>query len=87
MRQEPSFAEAYLAVLSSRTPAMIPLDDYPQLALIAWNRTVRVVAEEEALALYEAHPQGVDRATMDEQERALLNGLVARHAKGVWLGR
>jgi hypothetical protein len=65
---------------------MIRLDDYPQLALIVWNRKVRAVPEEEALALYEAHPQWVDRATMDEHERALLDDLVARHARGVWLG-
>lgn len=64
---------------------MILLDDYPQLTLLAWNRKVRVIAEEEALALYESHPQWVDRATMDEPERALLDGLVARYAKGVWL--
>ncbi len=73
-------------VLDSCLPVMIPIDDYPQLALITWNRKVRVIPEEEALALYEAHPQWVDRATMGERERALLDGLVARYARGVWLG-
>jgi hypothetical protein len=73
-------------VLNSGSPLMIPIDDYPQLALLAWNRKVRLIPEEEALALYEAHPQWVERATMGEQERALLDDLVARYAKGVWLG-
>jgi hypothetical protein len=59
---------------------MIPLDDYPQLALIAWNRKVRAVSEDEALALYEAHPQWVERATMTAQELALLDRLLARTA-------
>ena len=59
---------------------MIPLDDYPQLALIAWNRKVRAVSEDEALALYEAHPQWVDRATMPAHEQALLDRLLARLA-------
>lgn len=86
MRREPPSAAADPMVLGSWLPAMILIDDYPQLTLIAWNRKVRVVPEEEALALYEAHPQWVDRATMGEQERALLDGLVARYAKGVWLG-
>ena len=86
MWQEPPSAETDPVVLDSWWPAMIPIDDYPQLALIAWNRKVRVVHEEEALALYEAHRQWVDRATMGEHERALLDGLVARYAKGVWLG-
>lgn len=59
---------------------MIPLDDYPQLALIAWNRKVRAVSEDEALALYEAHPQWVERASMPPHELALLERLLARFA-------
>ena len=86
MQQDTGFAETDLVMLNSWLPTMVNIDDYPQLALLAWNRKVRVVAEEEALALYEAHPQWVDRATMGEHERALLDGLVARYAKGVWLG-
>jgi hypothetical protein len=86
MRRETPSAAADPVVLGSWLPAMILIDDYPQLTLLAWNRKVRVIAEEEALALYEAHPQWVDRATMGEHERAFLDGLVARYAKGVWLG-
>lgn len=67
-------------------PPMIRLDDYPQLALIAWNRKVRAIPEDEALALYEANRQWVDRASMTREERAFLDRLVVRYAKGVWLG-
>lgn len=65
---------------------MIAIDDYPQLALIAWNRKVRVVSEEEAFELYETHPQWIDRASMEERERELLERLVAECAQGVWNG-
>jgi hypothetical protein len=55
---------------------MISIDDYPQLALLAWNRKVRLISEEEALALYESNSQWVDRATMDGRETALLDRLI-----------
>ena len=64
----------------------ISIDDYPQLALLAWNRTVRTLSELEALALYKANRQWVDLSLMDERERALLARLVAEHGKGVFLG-
>jgi len=65
---------------------MIALDDYPQLALIAWNRKVRTITEEDALALYEANRQWVDRALMDERELALLDRLIQEIGKGVFNG-
>jgi hypothetical protein len=65
---------------------VIPIDDYPQLALIAWNREVRTISEQEAFELYETHPQWIDHATMDAHEKALLDSLVASCGKGVWLG-
>jgi len=74
-------AGPHRAARLSRVP-MILLDDYPQLALIAWNRKVRVVSEEEALALYEGNPQWVDRAGMTPRERAFLDGLLARAMQG-----
>lgn len=64
----------------------ISIDDYPQLALIAWNRKVRTLSEVEALALYEANRQWVDQSLMDERERALLDRLVVEHGQGVFLG-
>ncbi len=65
---------------------MISIDAHPQLARIAWNRKVRSIEEHEAFALYESNRQWVDRDAMDAGERALLDGLVARYGKGVWLG-
>lgn len=64
----------------------ISIDDYPQLALIAWNRKVRTLSEVEALALYEANRQWVDQSLMDERERALFDRLVVEHGQGVFLG-
>lgn len=61
---------------------MLHLDDYPQLAQIAWNRKVRTVSEAEALALYEAHPQWIDLASMTPRERALHDALLARALAG-----
>jgi hypothetical protein len=43
---------------------------------------VRSIAEDEALALYEAHPQWIDRSTMSPDERALLDDLLARFGSG-----
>ncbi|MFO0588419.1 MAG: hypothetical protein U0441_12795 [Polyangiaceae bacterium] len=64
---------------------VISIDDFPQLALIAWNRKVRTLSEAEALALYEANRQWVDRSLMDERERALLERLVTELGHGVFL--
>lgn len=55
---------------------MLSIDDYPQLSLLAWNRKERLLSEAEAFALYEANPQWVDRDTMGERERALLDELL-----------
>ncbi len=65
---------------------MLLLDDYPQLALIAWNRKERTVSPEEAFGLYEANPQWIDQNTLEEHERALLQKLIQDHGKGVWNG-
>lgn len=65
---------------------MIAIDDYPQLALISWNRKDRRITEEEALALYEANRQWVDRALMDDREIELLERLIQEIGKGVWNG-
>lgn len=65
---------------------MITIDDYPQLALLAWNRKVREITEEEALALYEANRQWVDRSLMGPRELSLLDRLVVELGRGVFLG-
>jgi hypothetical protein len=69
-----------------RLSKVITIDAYPQLAQIAWNRKVRTIDEEEALALYEGNRAWVARDAMTADEAAFLEGLVARLGKGVWLG-
>lgn len=60
--------------------------EYPQLRLLLWNRTSYELDEAEAFALYEAHRQWIDPATMTEVERAMFDRLVATHGRGVFLG-
>lgn len=62
---------------------IIRIDDYPALALLAWNRAVRTIAGEEALALYEANWRFVDEARLTPQERALIDRLAAQYGHGV----
>ena len=65
---------------------MIVGEDLEQLRLLLWNRGALEITEEEALALYEANRQWVDRSSMSEQERRLFDDLVARHGRGVFHG-
>jgi hypothetical protein len=65
------------------TPPLIQIDDYPELALLAWNRAVREVEEDEALALYERNWRFVDVEHLLPQERALIDRLAARYGHGV----
>ena len=58
----------------------------PQLLFLLWNRADREVSDEEAFALYEAHPQWVDAATMTAHERETFEALVRRFGRGVYLG-
>jgi hypothetical protein len=65
------------------TTDIIRIDDYPQLALLAWNRAVRDIAGEEALALYEANWRFVDEAAMATHEKVLLDRLTRQYGRGV----
>lgn len=58
------------------------IDDYPQLALLAWNRAVRDIAEDEAFALYERNWRFVDAEHMTALEAALIKRLTAQYGKG-----
>jgi hypothetical protein len=70
--------------LSEGSPVLIDLKDYPQLALIAWNRLEQPFIEEtEALALYERNWRYVDQAALQEPERQLINQLASRHGNNV----
>jgi len=64
---------------------MVNVDDYPNLALIAWNRRHRTITEAEALALYEANWRFVDVAQMPQHEHDLIEALVKQCGRGVLL--
>jgi hypothetical protein len=64
---------------------MVKVDDYPNLALIAWNRRARVIEDAEALALYEANWRFVDVSGMSADEKALIERLVVEYGNGVLL--
>jgi transcriptional regulator with XRE-family HTH domain len=60
-------------------PGRIRLADYPQLKKLAWQLkgTTQVTAEE-ALDLYERNWRHVDREKLSEQERLLIEALLAK---------
>lgn len=64
-------------------PDLLHIDDYPQLALLAWNRVVRDIAGDEALALYERNWRFVDTATLTDNEAALIAKLTKQYGHGV----
>ncbi len=68
---------------------MIVPEAYEQLRLLLWSRESREsreVTHEEALALYEANRQWVDRGTMSDEEKGFFDDLVERFGKGVFNG-
>lgn len=63
---------------------MVRIADYPQLALIAWNRDRDgTIDDAEALALYERNWHLVDREAMSVEEKRFLERLVEDHGHGV----
>jgi hypothetical protein len=68
-------------------PTIMLVDDsLPQLLFLLWNRTTRELSEEEAFALYEAHPQWVVPDAMTPHERRTFDALVQRFGRGIYLG-
>lgn len=65
------------------TPDVIHIDDYPQLALLAWNRAIREINGDEALALYERNWRFVDTASLMPHELALIERLARQYGHGV----
>ena len=61
-------------------------EELEQLRLLLWSRSDFEVTEEEALALYEANRQWVDRETMSAVEQRFFDGIVERHGRGVFHG-
>jgi len=59
------------------------LDDYPQLAQLAWNRAIRDITGEDALALYEANWRFVEQDELTARETALIDRLKKKYGHGV----
>lgn len=59
------------------------IDNYPQLALLAWNRVVREITGEEAFALYERNWRFVDKGCLTNNEAALIDRLMTQYGHGV----
>jgi hypothetical protein len=65
--------------------AVVPAD-YPELALLAWNRDPACpIAAEEAFALYERNWRHVDAGGLTPQEAALVRELTDLFGHGHWL--
>ncbi len=64
---------------------MVNISDYPQLRLIAWNRRDNeLIAEGEALSLYERNWRHVDREQLTGAEQQLIDRLVVEYGNGVF---
>jgi transcriptional regulator with XRE-family HTH domain len=81
---------AYIAAMDALdlVPAVkaaeVRIEDYPQLKRLAWNRPgTEVIAERDALALYERHWDLVEADRMAAHERALVQRLKDRYGHGV----
>lgn len=61
----------------------LQIDDYPQMALLAWNRVVREISGEEAFALYESNWRFVDVDHLEPHEAALIDRLTKQYGHGV----
>lgn len=62
---------------------VLKIDDYPQLALLSWNRAERTITGEEALGLYEREWRFVDVDHLTPLERALIERLKKQYGHGV----
>jgi len=70
---------------ANRKPAadVVQIDDYPQLAQLAWNRAIRDITGEDALALYEANWRFVEQDELTARETALIDRLKKKYGHGV----
>jgi len=50
-------------------PWKVNIDEYPQLAILAWNRAVREMSAREAFALYEHNWRQVEVKTLRPERR------------------
>jgi hypothetical protein len=76
----PHFREALDAFLED---TVLDVDRWPALRELAWNRTGRWIAAEDAFALYERNWRFVDRARLTPEEAKLVDRLKDRFGGGV----
>lgn len=73
-----------IIVSMNTPPATLTIGDYPELALLAWNRRPEdVITAEEAFALYESNWRFVDVDQLTDQERDLIAGLTETCGQGL----
>lgn len=63
--------------------AVVDVREYPELALLCWNRSDRFVPAHEAFALYERNWRFVDQTRLTARERSLIDRLAQRFGNGV----
>ena len=68
---------------NSKMPDLLRIKDYPQLALLAWNRVTSEITGEDAFALYEHNWRFVDLMSLNLNEAALIDRLKMQYGKGV----
>lgn len=62
----------------------VNITEYPQLRMIAWNRSDNLIEGEEALALYERNWRYVDREQLTAAEQQLIDRLIVQYGNGVF---
>jgi DNA-binding XRE family transcriptional regulator len=67
----------------ARIPRRLNIENYPQLKQLAWNRTVKDIDAEDALALYERNWRFIDLAALKDKEAKLIDGLKKKYGHGV----
>jgi hypothetical protein len=65
-------------------PATLKIGQYPQLSLIAWSRQpCDEITAEEAFGLYESNWRFVEQDRLEQEERDLIDCLVATYGNGL----
>lgn len=65
-------------------PTTLKIGKYPQLSLIAWSRRPDdEITAEEAFGLYESNWRFVEQDRLDQEERELIECLIATYGNGL----
>lgn len=78
--REPGFVDRLHAFLREE---LIPVDDYPGLQLLCWNRRAPYVTRREAFALYERNWRFVNASATPDHERVLIDVLAHEFGNGL----